>query len=92
MIDLTEYEKQEQHSEEWFLARRGKITASQVANIIGKGRGTEFSKTGSSYPVTSGHRTSTSSTNPAAPCSGAPTTRTMPGKPTSRPCAWNPSR
>ena len=49
MIDLTEYEKQEQHSEEWFLARRGKITASQVANIIGKGRGTEFSKTGMTY-------------------------------------------
>lgn len=49
MIDLTEYEKQEQHSEEWFLARRGKITASQVANIIGKGRGAEFSKTGMSY-------------------------------------------
>ena len=39
----------EQRTDEWFLQRKGKITSSEVAAIIGKGKSLPFSQTGYSY-------------------------------------------
>ena len=39
----------EQRTDEWFLQRKGKITSSEVAAIIGKGKSSSFTQTGLSY-------------------------------------------
>lgn len=38
-----------QHSLDWYRCRLGKITGSRVGVIMGKGKGTEFTKTGITY-------------------------------------------
>jgi len=39
----------EQGSEEWFKARLGKFTASQIYKLMSKGKGSIFSETGNTY-------------------------------------------
>lgn len=39
----------EQRSEEWFLARKGKVTASKIADVMAKGRGGAESATRAKY-------------------------------------------
>lgn len=45
MIEQT----QEQHTADWYRARLGHITGSEVGNIINAGRGTDFTQTGYTY-------------------------------------------
>ena len=39
----------EQRTEDWFLARKGKVTASKIADVLAKGRGNAESLTRAKY-------------------------------------------